>query len=117
MSYHIYEDSIQKACDLNKTRAYRISQRMRKRIEELCGEGKEFMGLRQANFRGRPFVREQVLMTAAAQNIKRMVKMLSRKGPKRAAAAARRLISAIEVLLDNCFSLGGIDWHFRQADE
>ena len=29
------------------------------------------------------FMREQVLMTAAAQNIKRMVKLLSSRGPKK----------------------------------
>lgn len=86
ISYHIYEESIQKARQLNKTKEYRISQRMRKRIEELFGEAKEFMGLRRAKFRRQKFVREQVLMTAAAQNIKRMVKMLSRKDPKGIAA-------------------------------
>ena len=68
---------------MTKTPAYRISQRMRKRIEELFGEAKEFMGLRRAKFRLRRFVREQVLMTATAQNIKRMVKLLSRRGPKK----------------------------------
>ncbi len=108
LSYHIYEDDIQTARDLNKTVVYRISQRMRKRIEELFGEGKEFMGLRQAKFRGRPFVREQVLMTAAAQNIKRMVKLILRKGPERP-AAARRLITAIEVKLGKRFFLSGIE--------
>jgi len=97
LSYHIYEDDIQTARDLNKTVAYRISQRMRKRIEELFGEGKEFMGLRQAKFRGRRLVREQVLMTAAAQNIKRMVKLLSQKGPNWAATAAGRLLSVLKV--------------------
>jgi len=34
------------------------------------------------------FVKEQVLMTATAQNIKRMVKLLSRKGPRKEAVAA-----------------------------
>ncbi len=58
---------------------------MRKRIEELFGEAKEFMGLRRAKFRGAEFVREQILMTAAAQNIKRMVKMLSRRVPQKGA--------------------------------
>lgn len=110
LSYHIYEDSIQKARDLNKTVAYRISQRMRKRIEELFGEGKEFMGLRQAKFRGRPFVREQVLMTAAVQNIKRMVKLLSRKGPERAVAAVARLFSAIKAISELGFSPKRSNW-------
>jgi hypothetical protein len=77
VSYHIHEDSIQRARQLNQTRAYRISQRMRKRIEELFGERKEWMGLRRAKIRRWEYVGEQVLMTATAQNIKRMVKLLS----------------------------------------
>lgn len=48
------------------------------------------MGLRRAKFRRLKFVREQVLMTATAQNIKRMVKLLSRKGPHRGALAAKQ---------------------------
>jgi len=67
---------------------------MRKRIEELFGEAKEFMGLRRAKFRMIKFVKEQVLMTATAQNIKRMVKLLSRKGPHREALAAKQLYAS-----------------------
>ena len=75
---------------------YRISQRMRKRIEELFGEAKEFMGLRRAKFRGTEFVREQILMTAAAQNIKKMVKMLSRRWPQKEAMEVKTpLISSL----------------------
>ena len=62
---------------------------MRKKIEELFGEAKEWMGLRRAKFRRWKFVGEQVLMTATAQNIKRMVKLLSRRGPKTEALEAR----------------------------
>lgn len=83
LSYHIYEDAIDAARKLTKTRGYRISQRMRKRIEELFGEAKECMGLRRMKFRRAVFVREQVLLTAAAQNIKRMVRLLARIAPKR----------------------------------
>ena len=62
---------------------------MRKKIEELFGEAKEFMGLRQAKFRRTTFVKEQVLMTATAQNIKRMIKMLFKRGPERGAVSVR----------------------------
>ncbi len=55
---------------------------MRKRVEELFGEAKEFMGLRRMKFRRAVYVREQVLLTAMAQNIKRMVRLLSTRGPK-----------------------------------
>lgn len=97
VSYHIYEDSIERARQLNKTTEYRISQRMRKKIEELFGEAKEFMGLRQAKFRRRWFVREQVLMTAAVQNIKRMIKLLSKKGPERAVMAIGQVLADFKV--------------------
>jgi transposase len=83
VSFHMYEDAIQKATQLNETREYRISQRKRKQIEELFGEAKEYMGLRVAKFRRIKHVKEQVLMTAAAQNIKRMVKLLSAGRPKK----------------------------------
>jgi transposase len=111
LSYHIYEESIQRAREQNKTKEYRISQKMRKRIEELFGEAKEFMGLRRAKFRRLKFVKEQVLMTAAAQNIKRLAKHLSKQGPKREAAAVQasfllfiqRLLSRLfkNILYDN----------------
>jgi hypothetical protein len=52
LSYHIYESSLQLARNLTKSLGYRISQIMRKRVEELFGEAKEFMGLRQMKFRG-----------------------------------------------------------------
>jgi transposase len=87
VSFHKYEDAIQKAKQLNKTKEYRISQRKRKLIEELFGEAKEYMGLRVSKFRRMKFVREQVLMTAAAQNIKRMVKLLSFRGPTKEGVA------------------------------
>lgn len=93
LSYHLYEESISQARQINQTRAYRISQRMRKRIEELFGEAKEWMGLRRAKFRRRKFIREQVLMTATAQNIKRMVTILSGRRPEQEALAVRGLIS------------------------
>ncbi len=72
---------MQKVKQLNETKEYRISQRKRKLIEELFGEAKEYMGLRVSKFRRMKFVKEQVLMTAAAQNIKRMLKVLSGRGP------------------------------------
>lgn len=102
VGHHIYETSIEMARQLNKTKEYRISQRMRKKIEELFGEAKEFMGMRHAKFRGRRFVREQVLMTAAAQNIKRMVKLLAIKGPERVEAASR-MLAIVEMKLTFSF--------------
>ena len=59
--------------------------------EELFGEAKECMGLRRAKFRRRRFIRGQVLMTATVQNIKRMVKLLSKGGYTERAEVAQRL--------------------------
>jgi transposase len=87
VSYHIYEKALQKARELSKTKGYYLSQRMRKKIEELFGEAKEFMGFRRSKFRGRKWIKEQVLMTATVQNIKRMVKMLSRITPREEAVS------------------------------
>jgi len=83
------------------TSGYRISQRMRKRIEELFGEAKEFMGFRRAKFRYRRFVKEQVLMTAAAQNMKRMVKLLSRRAPITEAGVDRASLLPLRESLKN----------------
>jgi transposase len=111
LSYHIYEDSINEARQINQTRAYRISQRMRKRIEELFGEAKEWMGLRRAKFRRRRFIREQVLMTATVQNIKRMVKLLSKGGYTKRVQVAQRLGGSF--LSKTLFELFGLMTLFR----
>jgi hypothetical protein len=66
---------------------YRISQRMRKRIEELFGEAKEFGGLRQAKCRRTLYVQEQVLLTATAQNIKKWRDYCQGKDPEESLGA------------------------------
>jgi hypothetical protein len=60
-----------------KTRSvgYAISQRFRKQIEELFGEAKDFMGLRRMRMRTLERVSEQPVLTALAQNLKRLVKL------------------------------------------
>jgi len=112
VSYHIFEDSLNEARRLNRTKGYRISQRMRKRIEELFGEAKELMGLRRARFRRLKFLREQVLMTATAQNIKRMVKLLSRRGPVGETLATCR---ALESFLSQA-SFDLLAWFYRNTN-
>jgi len=82
LSRHIYDDYIKQAKGQTKTPFYRISQRMRKLIEGLFGEAKEYMGLRVAKFRRLWNVEEQFLLTATVQNIKKMVKLLHRNNKK-----------------------------------
>jgi len=86
VSFHIDGEYIERAKREMKTKGYRLSQRCRKKIEELFGEAKEQHGMRRMKFRGRAVVKEQVLLTAAVQNIKRLVKFLERRDPEPAEA-------------------------------
>lgn len=101
VSYHIYEDALQRTRELSKTKGYYLSQRMRKKIEELFGEAKEFMGFRRARFRRRKWIKEQVLMTATVQNIKRMVKMLSRGGSRNALSGNGSLLDCCKIYINS----------------
>jgi transposase len=58
-----------------KTRAYRISQRVRKRIEELIGWVKTIGGLARAGFIGRWKIQIQAEVTAAAYNLLRLARL------------------------------------------
>lgn len=58
-----------------RSQGYALSQRFRKQIEELFGEAKDFMGLRRMRLRTFGRVQEQPLLTALAQNLKRLVKL------------------------------------------
>jgi hypothetical protein len=65
---------IEETIKLSKTKKYRQAMYYRKQIEALFGEAKMQMGLNQAKFRERWNVSEQFLLTATAQNIKRLIK-------------------------------------------
>ena len=78
LSVSIYEEYMDKVRKLSKTKAYRTSIKKRKTIESLFGEAKEQMGLRVCKFRRRWNEEEQFLLTAAAQNIKRMVRLFNK---------------------------------------
>lgn len=55
---------------------YRLSQRCRKKIEELFGEGKEFHGLRRFRRRQLYRVREETWLIGWVLNLKRLAKLL-----------------------------------------
>jgi transposase len=57
--------------------AYRLSQRCRKKIEELFGEGKEFHGLRRFRRRKLYRVREETWLIGWVLNLKRLAKLLT----------------------------------------
>ena len=56
-----------------------ISQRARRKVEALFAELKNYIGLRRLRLRRMRFVREQFYLAATAQNLKRLVRFLSRK--------------------------------------
>ena len=54
------------------------AQRQRRKVEALFAELKNQIGLRRLRLRSMKFVREQFFLAAVAQNIKRLVRYLSR---------------------------------------
>ena len=56
--------------------AYRMSQRCRKKIEELFGEGKEYHGLRRFRRRTLFRVREETWLIGWVLNLKRLARLL-----------------------------------------
>ena len=68
------------AAGLTTSPAYRISRKLRHRIEHLFGEAKESHGLSRARSRGLEKMNEQVTLTAIAQNLKRLVDFLNKPG-------------------------------------
>ncbi|MGB0943253.1 MAG: transposase, partial [Marinomonas sp.] len=53
-------------------RGKRIYKRRKETVERSFADAKELHGYRYARFRGQPKVQAQALMTAAAQNIKKI---------------------------------------------
>jgi transposase len=97
---HINNDALEQTLKRMGTKEYRLSHKERKRIESLFGEAKEQMGLRRMKFRGRDTVTEQVLLTAIAQNIKRLVRHLDRLSSRPAKALRSMTQSAKETVWD-----------------
>jgi transposase len=78
IAIHVHEPARQFARDLAKTPAFAKSQRARRKVEALFGELKNQIGLRRARLRRMKFVREQFFLAASAQNLKRLVRFLTR---------------------------------------
>jgi hypothetical protein len=70
----------QRARERTKETAYLEHQPNRRKIEALFGELKNRIGLRRVRLRRLKYIREQFLMAAAAQNLKRLVRYLA-SGP------------------------------------
>ena len=88
LAIHIHEPARQRARELVNTPEFANAQRQRKKVEALFAELKNQIGLRRLRLRRMKFVREQFFLAAAAQNIKRLVRFLSRApNPKLPAVA------------------------------
>ena len=77
LNIHQHEPARQRARELANTPEFAQAQRQRKKVEALFAELKNQIGLRRLRLRRMKFVREQFLLAAAAQNIKRLVRFLS----------------------------------------
>lgn len=75
---------------VQKTKAFALSQRLRIRIEHTFAEAKEHHGLRKSRYRTLSKQQEQVNLTAMVQNLKRLVSFIGRSRPAAVALAASR---------------------------
>ena len=78
LAIHMDEPARQRARELANTPEFAKAQRERKKVEALFAELKNRIGLRRLRLRRLKFVREQFFLAAVAQNIKRLVRFLSR---------------------------------------
>ena len=79
LAIHMHESVRQRARELAQTPEFARAQRQRKKVEALFAELKNQIGLRRLRLRRMKFVREQFWLAATAQNIKRLVRFLSRQ--------------------------------------
>ena len=70
------------ARDIAQTDEYKLSQKLRKRVEHVFAEAKQWHGLDRARCRGLESMQQQAHMTATVQNIKRLVAHCLRKAKK-----------------------------------
>jgi hypothetical protein len=67
---------------LMETKAYRISRAERKKIESLFGEAKSILSMVRLRLRGLSGARDEFLLTATVQNLKRLVDRTARPPPQ-----------------------------------
>jgi len=74
------------ARSLNSSEVYNQSARDRKKIERLFGEAKRNMAMTRLRLRGLTGAKDEFLLTATVQNLKRLVKLVSRLPPRQVMA-------------------------------
>jgi hypothetical protein len=78
LAIHMHESARERTRQLAATPDFAHAQRQRKKVEALFAELKNQIGMRRLRLRRMKFVREQFYLAAAAQNIKRLVRFLSK---------------------------------------
>jgi IS5 family transposase len=84
----LHEDARDVARALAKTEAYEQSRRERKKVETRFAHMKRIFKLDRLRLRGLSGAKDEVLLTATAQNLCRLVKFACRPPPSSAAACA-----------------------------
>jgi transposase len=87
LAIHTCEPARQRARARAQTPGFAISQRARRKVEALFAELKNYIGLRRLRLRRMRFVREQFYLAATAQNLKRLVRFLTRRSELQTATA------------------------------
>lgn len=77
LAMHMNEAARHRARDLWSPPEYELAQPQRKKVEALFAELKSRIGLHRVRLRRLKFVKEQFFLAATAQNIKRLVRLLS----------------------------------------
>jgi transposase len=85
---HLHEDARDVARALAKTKAFEQSRRERKKVEMCFAHMKRIFRLDRLRLRGLSGAKDEVLLTATAQNLRRLVKFLCRPPPSAAATCA-----------------------------
>ena len=78
----VNEEARDHARFLNGSEAYNQSARDRKKIERLFGEAKRNMAMTRLRLRGLSGAKDEFLLTATVQNLKRLIKRASRPPPR-----------------------------------
>jgi transposase len=73
---HINESARQRARERTRIPAFAFAQRQRRKVEALFAELKNQIGLQRVRLRRMKFVREQFLLAATAQNLRRLIRFL-----------------------------------------
>ena len=84
----LHEDARDLARALAKTKAYEQSRRERKKVEMRFAHMKRIFKLDRLRLRGLNGAKDEVLLTATAQNLRRLVKLLCRPPPAPAVSCA-----------------------------